>query len=137
MKSKKLIFIIFFFIFLNGTYLNSKEEFNFEVTEIEISDEGNFFRGLKRGNAKTIDGSVTITADTFEYDKIKNILTAEGNVILKDRINSYLIESGHITYFKNNEKVFSKGKTRILFENKYEAFSSDIELDKTTNIIST
>ena len=137
MKSKKLIFIIFFFIFLNGTYLNSKEEFTFEVTEIEILDEGNFFRGLKRGNAKTIDGSVNITADTFEYDKIKNILTAEGNVILKDRINSYLIESGHITYFKINEKVFSKGKTRILFENKYEAFSSDIELDKTTNIIST
>ena len=137
MKSKKLIFILFFFIFLNGTYLNSKEEFTFEVTEIEILDEGNFYKGLKRGNAKTIDESLTITADTFEYDKIKNILIAEGNVILKDKIKSYLIESNHITYFKNNEKVFSKGKTRILFENKYEAFSSDIELDKIANIIST
>jgi LPS-assembly protein len=137
MKSKKLIFILFFFIFLNGTCLNSKEEFNFDVTEIEILNDGNFFRGLKRGNAKTIDGSITITANTFEYDKIKNILTAEGNVILKDKIKNYLIESNQITYFKNNETVFSNGKTRVLFQNKYEAFSSDIELDKIANIIST
>ena len=137
MKSKKIIFIIFFFIFLNGTSLNSKEEFNFEVTEIEILDEGNFFRGFKRGNIKTIDGNLTITADTFEYDKIKNILTAEGSVILKDTIKNYLIESDYITYFKSNEIVLSKGETRILFENKYEAFSSDIKLNKNTNIIST
>ena len=137
MKSKKLTLILFFFIFLNGTYLNSKEEFNFDITEIEILNDGNFFRGLKRGNAKTIDGSITITANTFEYDKIKNILTAEGNVILKDKIKNYLIESNQITYFKNNEIVFSKGKTKVLFENKYEAFSSDIELDKIANIIST
>ena len=137
MKSKKIIFIIFFFIFLNGTSLNSKEEFNFEVTEIEILDEGNFFRGFKRGNVKTIDGNLTITADTFEYDKIKNILTAEGGVILKDTIKNYLIESDYITYFKSNEIVLSKGETRILFENKYEAFSSDIKLNKNTNIIST
>ena len=137
MKSKKLIFILFFFIFLNGTCLNSKEEFNFDVTEIEILNDGNFFRGLKRGNAKTVDNSITITANTFEYDKIKNILTADGDVILKDKIKNYVIESNQITYFKNNEIVFSKGKTKVLFENKYEAFSSDIELDKIANIIST
>jgi len=136
MKSKKLIFILYFFIFLNGTCLNSKEEFNFEVTEIEILNEGNFFRGLKRGNAKTIDESVNIIADTFEYDKIKNILTAQGSVILKDKIKNYLIETDHISYFKDSEIVFSKGKTRIFFENKYEAISRDIKLDKTANIIS-
>jgi len=137
MKNKKLIFILFFFIFLNGTTLNSKEEFAFEVTEIEILNEGNFFRGLKRGNATTIDGNITITADTFEYDKIKNVLKAKGDVVLKDKIKNYLIESNDITYFKNNEKIFSKDKTRGFFENKYEVFSSDIKLDNITNIINT
>jgi LPS-assembly protein len=137
MKSKKLIFILFFLIFLSGTSLNSKEEFTFEVTEIEILNEGNLFKGLKRGDATSIDGSVTITADTFEYDRTRNILVAEGNVVLKDKIKNYLIESNHITYYKNNEKIFSKDKTRAFFENKYEVFSSDVELDKTTNIITT
>jgi len=137
MISKKLIFILFFLIFLSGTSLNSKEEFTFEVTEIEILNEGNLFKGLKRGDATSIDGNVTITADTFEYDRTKNILVAKGNVVLKDKIKNYLIESNHITYYKNNEKIFSKDKTRAFFENKYEVFSSDVELDKITNIINT
>jgi len=137
MKSKKLIFILFFLIFLSGTSLNSKEQFTFEVAEIEISNEGNLFKGLKRGNATSTDGNLTITADTFEYDRTKNILVAKGNVILKDKIKNYLIESNHITYYKNNEKIFSKDKTRAFFQNKYEIFSSDVELDKNTNIINT
>ena len=137
MKNKKLIFIFFILIFLSGTSLNSKEEFTFEVTEIEILNEGNLFKGLKRGDATSIDGNVTITADTFEYDRTKNILVAKGNVVLKDKIKNYLIESNHITYYKNNEKIFSKDKTRAFFENKYEVFSSDVELDKITNIINT
>jgi LPS-assembly protein len=137
MKSKKLIFILFFLIFLSGTSLSSKEEFTFEVTEIEILNEGNLFKGLKRGDATSIDGNVTITADTFEYDRTKNMLVAKGNVVLKDKIKNYLIESNHITYYKNSEKIFSKGKTKAFFENKYEVFSSDVELDKITNIINT
>src|SRR6056300_332834 len=135
MKSKKLIFILFFLIFLSGTTLNSKEEFTFEVTEIEILKDGNLFKGLKRGDATSIDGNLTITADTFEYDRIKNILVAKGNVILKDKIKNYLIESNHITYYKNNEKIFSKDTTKAFVDNKYEIFSSDVELDKNTNII--
>jgi len=137
MKSKKLIFILFFLIFLSGTTLNSKEEFTFEVTEIEILNDGNLFKGLKRGDATSIDGNLTITADTFEYDRTKNILVAKGNVVFKDKIKNYLIESNHITYYKNNEKIFSKDKTRAFFQNKYEIFSSDVELDKIRNIINT
>ena len=135
MKSKKLIFILFFLIFLSGTSLNSKEEFIFEVTEIEILKDGNLFKGLKRGDATSIDGNLTITADTFEYDKTKNILVAKGNVVLKDKIKNYLIESNHITYYKNNEKIFSKDTTKAFVDNKYEIFSSDVELDKNMNII--
>jgi len=137
MKSKKLIFIFFSIIFLIGTSLNSKEEFTFEVPEIEILNEGNLFKALNRGDATTNDGNITITADTFEYDKTKNILIAKGNVILKDEIKKYLIESNYIIYYKNEEKIFSKDKTRAFFENKYEIFSSDVELDKIKNIINT
>jgi LPS-assembly protein len=137
MKSKKLIFILFFLIFLSGTSLNSKEEFVFNATEIEILNKGNLFKAIKRGNATSVDGNITITADGFEYDRTKNILIAKGNVVLKDKIKKYLIESNYIIYYKNNEKIFSKDKTRAFFANKYEVFSSDVELDKITNIINT
>ena len=137
MKNNKLIFFIVYLIFFNTTHINSKEEFNFEVTEIEILNDGNLFRGLKRGNATSIDGSLNITADTIEYDKSKNILIALGNVILQDKIKNYLIESNHITYFKNDEKIFSKDTTSAFVENKYKILSSDIELDKNMNIINT
>ena len=137
MKNNKLIFFIVYLIFFNTTHINSKEEFNFEVTEIEILNDGNLFRGLKRGNATSIDGSLNITADTIEYDKSKNILIAIGNVILQDKIKNYLIESNHITYFKNDEKIFSKDTTSAFVDNKYKILSSDIELDKNMNIINT
>ena len=137
MKSKKLISIIFFLIFFNVTYLSSKEEFIFKVTEIEILDDGNLYRGLKGANATTIDENISITADTIEYDKSKNILIAIGNVVLKDKIKNYLIKSNHITYFKNDEKIFSKDATKAFIENKYEIFSSDVKLDNITNIINT
>ena len=137
MKSKILKFIILYLFFFSTTYLSSKEEFIFDVTEIEILDEGNFFRGLKRGNATTVDGSLSIKANTFEYDKSNNILTAIGNVILIDKIKNYTIESNYITYFKNDEKILSKDTTKAFVDNKYKIFSSDIELDRIANIIIT
>ena len=49
MKSKFLkIFLlsIFFFTSINAYGI---DEFNFDVSEIEITDNGNIFRGLKKG----------------------------------------------------------------------------------------
>ena len=49
MKNKiSKIFIILFLLFSS---ISSKaiEQFNFDVTEIEIINEGNIIRGLKRG----------------------------------------------------------------------------------------
>ena len=68
MKNKILIILIFVIInYIQTAY--SEENFNFNVTEIEILDDGNLFLGKKRGKATTSDG-VILTADTFEYNKI-------------------------------------------------------------------
>ena len=114
MKSKLLsiILIIFFSNLVNfNTYSN--EIFNFDVTEAEIIDEGNTFIGKKGGTATTEDGTI-ITANNFKYDKITNILIANGEVEIDDKKKNIIIHSQKITYFKNKEFVLAEGRSKAI-----------------------
>ena len=64
------IFFFNFFLLLSSAY--AIEEFNFDVTQAEISNDGSIFKGINGGTATSADGLV-ITADTFEYNKISAI----------------------------------------------------------------
>ncbi len=121
----KVLIFVFLILILNLRNLYSAEEFNFDVTEIEILNEGNLIKGLKRGTATTNEG-LKITADEFEYDKILNILKATGNVELKDNLNDYIIFSEKITYLKGQEKIFTSGKTKALINSKYDFLTEDV-----------
>ena len=85
MKNKIIKIIVIFLIFKSFAIVkgNSSEKFNFDITEIEISENGNKIKGLKRGKITTND-NLTIKANEFEYEKISNILILKGNVIIKD-----------------------------------------------------
>ena len=135
MRNKFLFLSVFFFIFLNYSFASSNDNFDFNITEIEITNNGNFFKGFKRGIIETNNGETIITADTFEYDKIANILKVNGNVILENRIKNYLIKSNQITYFKQNEKIFSKGNTEAIVDSNYKVSSNDVNLDLNQNIL--
>jgi LPS-assembly protein len=93
------------------TQVKSEEAFNFDVTEAEITNNGNTFKGKKRGIASTEDGML-ISANNFEYDKILNILYANGNVVLDDTIAGVKIFTEDITYLKNKEIIFTKGRSK-------------------------
>tara|TARA_A100001015_G_scaffold220376_1_gene247995 strand:- start:37 stop:681 length:645 start_codon:yes stop_codon:yes gene_type:complete len=129
-KLKKIIFIIL--IFYSNTLLG-QEQFNFDVTEIEIKENGNKFFGLKRGTITSDDG-IEIEADTFVYDKILNILDAKGNVKVIDELNDYTIFSNKITYFKNDEIIFTKGNSKAINKN-IVIFADEFRFFKKTNIL--
>ena len=78
-----LIFILTSFIIISDVKAN--EPFLFEVTEIEILNNGNKIYGYKGGTATTEDCS-TITANNFYYNKLTNILETTGNVRYFDKI---------------------------------------------------
>ncbi len=104
MKNKILLALVFLYLnFFSIGSSNAQDQFNFNISEIEILENGNKIVGSKRGDVSTGDGLV-IEADNFIYKKIENILNANGNVIIKDTINNYKINSNNITYEKNNEK---------------------------------
>ena len=44
----------------------AEEQFNFDITEIEILENGNLFKGIKRGTITSNNG-IIINADYFEY----------------------------------------------------------------------
>ena len=100
-KFKTLISIPIFLIFLVSNAF-SNEQFNFDITEIEITDKGNKYKGIKRGTITTNDGLVMV-ADEFEYNKSSNILKARGDIEIFDQINLYEIYTDKVIYLKNED----------------------------------
>ena len=131
-KIKKIIIILSFLILISFN-VSSNEQFNFDVTEVEILDNGNEFRGIKRGTI-TSENGVIINADKFIYYKITNILNAEGNVEILDDVNNYKIYSDKVTYFKNEEKFITKSNSKAI-NNKIILTADEFEYYKNLNII--
>ena len=183
-------FIYFFFLifisilFQSNSYGNN--QFNFDVTELEILENGNIIKGLKKGSIRTNDNIVitsdtfiynkkkniftaignvkfkdfnrdveifsnkiiynkdkeiirtinnskaiynknkVITADNFNYQNIENILNANGNVKVNDKVKNYTIEAEYLTYYKNVEKIITRGKTISTIQSKYEISSANV-----------
>ncbi len=133
--------IIIFFIIINSS-ANSSEQFNFDVTEIEIVDKGNIYKGLNRGTITTNDG-IELKADEFEYNKGLNVLEANGNVKIKDTINKYVIFSDKITYLKNKNIIITNGNSRAIEEdsnitikaNKFEYYKLENKILASENVV--
>ena len=129
--------IYFFFTLLYALFIyfpsNASEQFNFNVTEVEIKNDGNKFIGKNRGVATTQDG-LYIEADEFEYDKILNILVVEGKIKFDDKNSNFQIYSDKATYLKNNEKVFTEGNSKAV-NNGVTITADKLEYDKIENII--
>ena len=111
MKNKIFsIIVIFFTNYFFLSYANSQEQFSFDVTEIEILENGNKIIGSKRGEILTNDG-IVIKADTFTYKKNENILNAKGKVIIKTDSQDYLnfikeeINNSKFKIWKKNEEL--------------------------------
>ncbi len=139
MKNNIYVLILLIFFSTYSSWIYAGEQFNFDVTEIEIFEKGNKFKGTKRGTITT-DNGVVLDADTFEYDKTTNVLNAKGNVILKDLNNDTIILSNDITYNKAKERIFTNSRSRatgnntIIDANIFEYDKSQNTLDAKGNV---
>ena len=133
MKNKYYFLLIVFFLNLIAFQkIYSAEQFNFDVTEIEILKEGDLIKGLKGGTVST-DSGIVIQAQEFLYNKNLNKLEAIGNVNITDINNNYTILSDRAIYKKNDELITTSGNSKAKLDNiliKGEIF----EYYKLTNI---
>ena len=127
------IFLILILNIMTSSSIYAAEVFNFDVTEVEIIEEGNKFLGKNGGTATSNDGTV-IKANNFEYDKLRNILIAIGDVEIDDKKENIIITSQKVTYFKNKEFIFSEGKSQAISEGII-INADNFEYNKFTNII--
>ena len=135
MKNKFItFFLISLFTFCNIGQIFA-EEFIFEVSDLEITENGNIYKGNNRGTIRT-DDQLKLISNNFEYLKKINRLEANGDVQLFDLKNDIIINAQQIFYLKNEEKIFTKGKTLIKVSNKYNIEGYDLILLKNKKIIS-
>ena len=135
MKNK---FVTFFFIILIPFWnfkSVSSEEFIFEVSDLQITENGNIFKGNNRGKIIT-DNSLELVSNNLKYLKKINQLEANGDVQLFDLNNNIIIDAEKIFYFKNEEKIFTQGKTKIKVSNKYIIEGYDLTYLKNKMILS-
>mgnify|MGYP001215375763 CR=1 FL=1 len=114
------------------------ENFIFKGTEVQVSEDGNRYKGINGGSVTT-DNNLEITSDNFEYDKLTNILEAHGNVIIYDSSEDITLYAEDVFYYKNEEKVYTVGKTKVVIEGEestYKIDTSDLFLFRNKNILS-
>ena len=135
MKNNIAILIISFFLnFLIFCNVGANEQFNFDVTEIEISNNGNKIIGSKSGRVTTNDG-IIIDANEFVYNKISNTLKAQGSVKFIDEKNNYIIFADNIVYFKNEEKVNTKGNSKAVYKDGLTISSHTFNFNQKQNTL--
>ena len=132
-KFKYLLFLIVIFC-INPSLLIANDVFEFNVTNIEIEENGNIFKGYNGGEAFTSD--VFIKAKNFEYNKKLNLLISNGDVKLQDKKKNILIIADKISYSKNKEIITAYGSAKIQdIDRKITIRSDQIEFKKNDLII--
>ena len=125
MKNNYFVKLLFFILFFSNFFNTYSDELKFEASSIEILDKDRLV--IANDGVKILSGDeIEIVADQMRYDKEKKFLEANGNIIIKNKIENIIIKSNKITYDQNTEKIISSGNVKIKFENNYTAYTSEI-----------
>ena len=131
MKNK--IFYFLFFIFIPTLALSS--ELELKASQIESYDKGNLIKGFN--GVTVIDGAdLIITAEEFEFDKVKSKLQIFRNVVIDDKINKIIIKTNQVIFYEKLNIVVSKGDTTINLTNSHLLEGSNITFNRNLNEIS-
>ena len=125
--------IIFFnnFLFLS---VGIAGQFNFNITELEILENGDIIKGLKKGTIES-DTGLQIDADTFIFNKKSNILIADGNVKIVDVNKDTTIFSDNIIYQKNKEIITTNKNSKAIFQKNIFIIADKFEFNRNQNIL--
>tara|TARA_B110000305_G_scaffold202340_1_gene230642 strand:+ start:890 stop:3337 length:2448 start_codon:yes stop_codon:yes gene_type:complete len=130
MKNKSIILLFLLILDLNFFSSASSDEFSFNISELQISEDGRIIKGVNGGIVTSKNNEIIITANNFKYNKLTTLLEAEGNVELVDNIEGIKIKSNKIFYLKNKEKISTIGKTNITIKDRYNIDGHNLTLLK-------
>ena len=125
-KTKKLIFIFLINFFFTANAIS--QEVNFEANSIELIDKDQ--KIIAKKNIKIFNKKETIYADEMDYDKLKQIINAKGNIRVENLEENIDIFSDELIYFRNDEKIILKKNVKINLEKKLLLETEKIIYDK-------
>ena len=131
MKNNSIFFKIltlYLLLFASANSFVYAKDVTLKASEVLAYEEGNIIIGKDNAEAK-IDNEIESYGDKITYNKKKQTILAEGNVIVLDIINQIEIKSNKIDYSEINNQVISVGKTFFVIKNKYK-----IDADKLTRL---
>ena len=84
------------------------------------------------GNSKVVEENNNISANELEYDKNLNTFKANKNVKYSDNTKDIKITADKAIYYKNDEKIFTIGNSKVVEENN-SISANELEYDKNLN----
>jgi LPS-assembly protein len=114
----------------NVKYLDNIK--NIAITSDKIIYYKNDEKIFTIGNSKVIEENSNLSANELEYDKNLNTFKAKKNVKYLDNIKNIAITSDKIIYYKNDEKIFTIGNSKVIEENS-NLSANELEYDKNLN----
>ena len=135
MKNRFKVFFIIFFSFLTLMHLSLADEFIFNSTEIEISEDGNIITASE-GTAVSASNAIKIEAKKFIYNKDQSILYANSGIV-KSTEDNIEIRANKLIFNQNLSIINATGNVKIEDLNKKFLFESqNISYDIKKKIIS-
>ncbi len=129
----KIFIILLYFIFISENFLKANE-FIIESEEVKILEKGNITEAKKGVKIISNDG-IEIISNELIYNKNKNTLKVFGDVQIKDKRNNIITKGEEYIYYKNIEKLESKGKTSSKIQDKYTIESLDLIYERSLSKI--
>ena len=131
MKNKLVTTLIIYFFLIT---LSLAEKFNFESTNIEVSDGGNIIFA-QNGKAFSSDKELEINSQKFEYIKDKEILKASGQGLALIKSDNLKIEFDYATFDQKNSTIKANNNVKIIQLEKKFVIESDTMTYDTDSLI--
>ncbi len=129
----KIKYIIYIFYFLFVAILNAiSDEIKFESSDMDIKNSGNLIFA-NDPKIKIPSKNIEIVSKNAIYDKEKNIINFENDVVFTDKIKKLIIKGDKLIYEKLKDLIYSEGETKIYLESNYDITSSNILYDRKNN----
>ena len=125
-KFKKLIFLLFINFFITSHLFS--EEINFEANFIELIDEEK--RIIAKKNIKIFNKEEIIYADEMDYNKLKQIIKAKGNIRIENINNNLEIFGEELIYFIKQQKIILNKNVNMNYDKKILFKTDEVIYDK-------
>ena len=106
-------------------FLNNEN--NIQIyTENAIYEKNNETIKTENNSKAIYQDDKIITAKIFNHDIKNNILKASGDVRAENKVKETVLKAEKISYFKNENKIITKGKTFYDFQSKYKGETENL-----------